>query len=154
MRLEVVALASWAVTATIGFTMAATWVTRGGLVKQPRDPQQALMMPPPYFNTPVVLTHLSCALGGLLVWGIYVLVDQEVLAWAALVLLLPVLLFGLSMFGRWIGSRRARLAGAYAAAPTHPVESRLPAPAVVLHGLLGIVTIVLVVTVTLGHSGS
>jgi hypothetical protein len=89
-----------------------------------------------------VVTHVSLAVGGLAAWvGTLALLDD--FAYVALPVLLAVLLLGTSMFLRWLGARRARRAAL--ALNRAPSESRLPTVAVVSHGLLGVVTVVLVV---------
>src|SRR6266487_4604198 len=81
---------------------------------------------------------------GLVVWIVYLAKQADVLAWVASGLLLPVAVLGFSMLGRWVGSRRARLAVADLVTGAAPAESRLPLAAVVVHGLLALTTIVLV----------
>ncbi|MGK5559244.1 hypothetical protein ACSNOI_47365, partial [Actinomadura kijaniata] len=60
----------------------------------------------------------------------------------ALVVLLPVALLGFVMLARWIPAYRAR-------ATTDVPERALPLPLVIGHGLLAVVTLVLVLISTL-----
>lgn len=153
MRVEVLALLSWILTAALGGTLATTWIARGGLARQPRNPRRAMALPPPYFPAPLVVGHVAVAAAGLVLWTVYALVqDATGFGIAAVALLLPVVLLGFSMFGRWIGSRRARLAAAYAASDAAPAESRLPTAVVALHGLTGVVTLVLTLTSLAGSA--
>jgi hypothetical protein len=85
---------------------------------------------------------MALAVSGLVVWGLYLALDVDALAWTAVALLVPVAGLGSTMFIRWIGSRRARHAARAAAGA--PPESRLPVVVVVAHGLLGVSTVLLV----------
>src|SRR5438309_250650 len=83
-------------------------------------------------------------------------------AWVAFAILGPVGLLGLSMFGRWVGSRRMRLAAMNA--PVYvdpesrlpvpvqrgPAESRLPTLIVFGHGLMAGLTVLLVFLTAIG----
>jgi hypothetical protein len=80
----------------------------------------------------------------------------EALAWVALVLLLGVAVLGFTMVTRWRQERAA-----LAVAPTgssagaeRPAEQHFPVPVVYLHGLLAVITLVLVLLTALGVGGS
>ena len=110
-----------------------------------------------------VFTHLALAAAGLVLWLLYLLVDADVLGWIALVLLVPVAALGFVMLARWWQVRRAQVvpagagsAGAAASGPVAeaPAERHLPVPVVVAHGLLAVVTLVLVLATLLGVGGA
>jgi hypothetical protein len=149
MRTGVAAVVAWIVTAGFGLTLFGTWLRRGGITQHTRRDLLALNLPPPCFPAPLVLSHLVLAAGGLLVWIAYLLTGSRVLALIAALALLPVALFGFSMFGRWLGSRRLRVdPGPGRMLP----EARLPSAIVLCHGL-GATTIVLVLLATGGVGG-
>lgn len=150
MVVALTALVTWFVTSTLGFLMVALWVRRIVIGRRVAQQSPAVDMPPPYIPPPLVLTHFVLAEGGLLVWVGYVLWHDDLLAWAALAMLLPVALLGLSMLGRWIGSRRMRVAIANPGMRLAPAESHVPAVLVLCHGLFGAITMVLVLAAALG----
>jgi uncharacterized membrane protein len=80
---------------------------------------------------------------GLVLWIVYVVVDNSALAWVAFVLLLPVAALGFTMLARWIPARRTGVA-----------ESRFPVPVVAGHGLFAATTLVLALLAALGIGGS
>ena len=139
--MEVTALVTWLVTALGGFYMLGTWISRGGLA-----PGSTSRLP-----KPVLFGHFLLAAIGLVVWIIYLATDSHALAWTALILLIPVALLGLTMFARWLGVYRgtpvAARAAAGAGAPaggSEPAERGFPVPIVLGHGLLAVITLVLV----------
>jgi hypothetical protein len=148
--MDVAALLTWVITASFGFSLFGTWLARGGLTQQPRRQWLTVNLPPPYFPAPLVFAHVALAAGGLVVWIAYLLVRARGLAWIALFMLLPVAVFGFSMFGRWLGSRRRRLRplppadGSPSPRPRMLAESRLPIVLVACHGVFGATTILLV----------
>jgi hypothetical protein len=134
--MSIAALISWLATALGGFYMLGTWIARGG-VRSGRSRLPA----------PVVLGHFLLAAAGLVVWIVQLFAGGAALAWTAFVLLLPVALLGYVMFARWLPSMRARTVaaqGAPGAAGEAPAESAFPLPIVLGHGLLAVVTLVLV----------
>lgn len=138
---------AWLATAGLGCVLVTTWLARlasGRRAGYGPVPSR----PPPYIPAPLVVSHLTLAVGGLVVWCFYLAVDASMLAWLALAMLLPVALMGLSMFVRWIGSRRLRRPFREG-----PAESRLPVVVVFSHGLAGSVTVCLVALSTLGVGG-
>lgn len=146
------ALATWVVTAGFGSSLFISWLVRGGLTQDPPDKQLTVRLPPPYFPAPLVFSHLLMAAAGLVIWIGYLTTDSAVLAKIALLVLLPVALFGFSMFGRWLGSRRLRVAAV--SGDSVLAESRLPTILVLCHGAFGATTIVLVLLATIGVGGS
>jgi hypothetical protein len=136
----IAALVTWVLTAGGGFYMLATWVSNGG-TRQPRTSN---------FPPALIFGHFGLAAIGLVVWIIYVITDTEALSWVAFVLLLPVALLGFIMLSRWIPARRT---SAQTAAGTSPPEQHFPVPVVAGHGLLAVVTLVLVLLTALGVGG-
>ncbi|WP_280244024.1 hypothetical protein [Nocardia abscessus] len=141
----IAALISWLLTAGGGFFLLGTWIARGG-ARQPNSTQ---------LPAPVVFGHFALAVTGLIVWIVYLLVDTESLAWVAFVLLIPVALLGFAMLLRWIPTYRARSAGTAGTAGTaEPPEGHFPVAVVAGHGVLAVVTVVLVLLTALGVGGS
>jgi hypothetical protein len=107
----------------------------------------------------VVFTHLTLALTGLAVWGLYLLTDREQLAWAAVGLLSVIVLLGLLMFTRWIPVHRgADEPNAHQAFSGHaadlPAEGNFPVAVVACHGVLATITYILALLTTLGVGAS
>jgi hypothetical protein len=135
--MEWAALISWIVTAGGGFVLLAIWWSRGGM--RQREGRQ--------IRPPLILSHFGLAALGLVIWIVYVANDSEALAWIAFALLLPVALLGFTMFAIWWRRRQAG-AGPVAVpeggSSGQPAEQHFPVPIVALHGLLAVVTLVLV----------
>ncbi|MEV4253413.1 hypothetical protein AB0J52_09595 [Spirillospora sp. NPDC049652] len=129
--MTVAALIIWLLTALGGITMLGLWLARGGL----RAPAGA---PPTRFPPPVLFGHVIVAVAGLIIWIIYMATDKTALAWISFVLLLIVALLGFGLVSRWLPTRKIL--------PTEPgpPERAIPVPIVVGHGLLAVVTVVLV----------
>jgi hypothetical protein len=146
MTIGLVALATWLVTAAFGFVLFVSWLVQG--ITQQAGMQQKFSLPPSYFPRPIVYSHLALAVGGLAIWALSLVTGTRALAWVAIVALLPVALFGFSMFTRWLGSRRLGLV----APPGReaPPESRLPTFMVLCHGAFGGATIVLALLSAIG----
>jgi hypothetical protein len=148
--MAVAALITWLLTAVGGFVLLGTWIAKGGL-RQPRTS---------HFPPAVIFGHFALAAAGLVVWIVYLIAAQHTLAWVALVLLVPTALLGFVMLFRWIPVFRARGAvatggpGATGAADQAPAERHFPVVVVGGHGLLAVVTVVLVLLAALGVSGS
>jgi hypothetical protein len=112
---------------------------------------------------PLICCHLGLAAAGLVVWIVYVAADKDALAWIAFALLVPVALLGFTMLAIWLRRRRAPAAGhpvpsggATGPGPTTaaPAEQRFPVPIVIGHGLLALVTVILVLLTAAGVGGS
>ena len=147
--MDIAALVAWVLTALGGFYMLATWISRGGH-RQPTTSR---------FPPALIFGHFALAAIGLIVWIIYVASDTDSLAWVAFVILLPVALLGFTMLARWLPTYRARTttgADGTAAGTVEgaPAESHFPVPVVAGHGLLAVVTLVLVLLTALGVGGS
>ncbi|MBC2866879.1 hypothetical protein [Streptomyces mexicanus] len=151
--MDIAALITWVITALGGFYMLGTWIQRGGIRQQQTGTSR--------LPAPAVFGHFALAAIGLVVWIIYVVADKDALAWTSFGLLLPVALLGFVMLARWIPVYRDRAtAGAASAATgpgahgTVPAERHFPIAVVVAHGLLAVVTLLLVLLTALGIGGS
>ena len=161
--MNIAALIAWLVTAVGGFYLLGTWLARGGVRQQQTRTSR--------FPAPVIFGHFLLAAAGLVVWIIYVVVGKTPLAWAAFIILVPIALLGFTMFARWIPVYRgasggeiraasgparpvaaggARSATVTAEAEAVPAERHLPVAVVVAHGLLAVITVVLVLLAAIG----
>jgi manganese efflux pump family protein len=138
--MEWAALISWIVTAGGGFVLLALWLRHGGM--RQRQPGRQI-------RPALILSHFALAATGLVLWIIYVLSDSDALAWIAFVLLVLVAVLGFAMFGIWWQRRQARMAAADNSTPDLPAEQRFPVSIVTLHGLLAVITVVLVLLAAL-----
>jgi hypothetical protein len=141
--MEIAALVVWVITALGGFVLLGTWIQHGGLRQQ--QPRVSRL------PAPVVFGHFLLAAAGLVIWIIYVVTDNDALAWVALVLLLLIALLGFAMFARWLPVHRGTAAGA---GDEVPAEKHLPLPVVVAHGLVAVATLVLVLLTALDVGSS
>lgn len=147
------ALISWLVTAFAGLYLLAVWLIENDVTHKGTARSR--------LPGPVILGHVLLALTGLGVWVVYLLSDTEMLAWAALGILLVIAGLGLTMFTRWIPVHRA-FAAATAAEGSRsvsaefdfPAERNFPVSVVVGHGLLASTTLILVLFTVLGVGGS
>jgi hypothetical protein len=138
--MSIAALVTWLVTAVLGFTMLGMWVSRGGL-RTANAGTGASSSPtvPSRFAAPMVFGHFLLAAAGLVVWIVYLVVENESLPWVAFGLLVVVAVLGDVLFLRWWRSKGEDTA-----------ESRFPRPVVYTHGLFAVATVVLVLLVALG----
>ena len=97
--MSVVALITWIVTALAGLYLLAIW-----LIEYDPDFQRAAATRLP---VPVVSGHVLFAVGGLVIWVMYLITDKDIFAWATAGILAFVATFGLTMAVRWIGVYRA-----------------------------------------------
>ncbi|MBF6168859.1 hypothetical protein IU486_29565 [Streptomyces gardneri] len=147
--MAIAALITWLLTAGGGFVLLASWISKGGTREQ-----GTTQLPPP-----VVFGHFLLAVAGLIVWIIYLVVDEDALAWTAFVLLIPVALLGFFMLARWLPVYRERAAAGppqtrAAAGPQQTAESHFPVAVVAGHGVFAVTTVVLVLLTALGVGGS
>ena len=133
------ALFVWIATVLVGLVLLIIW-----LMEYDRDFQSAAATRLP---VPVISTHALLGIGGLLVWGLYLITDEERLAWATVADLGVVVLLGLIMAARWVGVYRT-----YAAPDSSPVkvitvppERHFPRSVVAIHGILAASAVALVV---------
>jgi manganese efflux pump family protein len=141
------ALYAWIATVLVGLLLLIIW-----LMEYDRDFQSAAATRLP---VPVISTHALLGLGGLALWGFYLVTDTDSLTVPAVVDLGLVVLLGLIMAARWLQVLRA-----YPAAGSSltrvvvvPPERHFPRPVIVTHGIFAVATVVLVVFVTF-FSGS
>jgi hypothetical protein len=101
---------------------------------------------------PVVSAHALLGMGGLLLWGGYLLMDTERLAVASVADLSIVALLGAVMAARWVGVYRsfAHPGPSPIRRSTVPPERHFPVPVVVTHGILAVTTLVLVLFTLVG----
>jgi hypothetical protein len=121
--MDIAALITWLVTAAGGFIMLSMWISKGGH----RSGSGTRLAPG------LVFGHFALAAAGLVLWIVYLVANESVLAWIAFGLLLVVAVLGFTMFARWLPARRAGTA-----------ESSFPLAIVLGHGLLAATTLVLV----------
>jgi hypothetical protein len=148
--MAVIALVTWVVTAGFGFFMLATWVRAGGVrtAGAPATASDAAAaattahVAGTRFPPPLVFGHFLIAATGLVLWIVYLAVDSDALAWVAFVAIVLAAAGGDILFLRWFRDRNE--SGAQLA------EQRIPTPAVYLHGLFAVATIVLVFLTALG----
>lgn len=145
--MSVVALCTWLVTVLAGLLLLIIWI-----MEYDAEFQSAAATRLP---VPVISAHALLGVGGLLLWGGYLLVDERRLALATAADLGIVAILGLVMAVRWIGVYRsfARPGPALTSKSTVPPERNFPVPVVVTHGVLAVTTLVLVLF-TLGAGGS
>lgn len=141
------ALFTWMVTVLCGLILLVIW-----LMEYDRDFQSVAATRLP---VPVISTHALLGIGGLTVWGFYLVTDADPLAWATVADLGVVAILGLVMAGRWITVYRTYAAPSASATRVVavPPERHFPRPVIVIHGLFAVATLALVVYVVF-HSGS
>lgn len=137
--MEWAALISWVLTAGGGFVLLAIWLRNGGMSQ--RAPGEIR----PY----LILGHFALAATGLLLWIIFVATDNDALAWIAFVLLAVVAILGFTMFAIWYQRRQGMTAAGQAQPTGTPAEQRFPVAIVGVHGLLAVITVVLVFIATI-----
>nr|WP_221473786.1 hypothetical protein [Planomonospora venezuelensis] len=110
----------------VGIYLLYLWLSGGGLRQQATKVTR--------FPTGLVFAHPLLAVSALGCWIAYVLTLQRAFAWISFGVLAVSAVLGFVMFTRWLGGgRHARGA-----------ERRFPLVAVLLHGLAGVTTFVLV----------
>jgi hypothetical protein len=167
--MSLIALAAWIVTASAGLYLLSIW-----LIEYDKDYQAvaATHLPPA-----VLAVHVLLALGGLVAWIGYLILDQDRLAWTAVGAVLLAATLGTTMAIRWVRiygasradqRRRTELAEARPAiaagrgqvatlahtTDAGPPERNFPLAVVVAHGAFAAVTITLVLLTALGVGGT
>lgn len=145
--MSIAALFTWGFTALAGLVLLVIW-----LMEYDRDFQTAAATRLP---VPLISTHALLGVSGLLVWGFYLVTDNDPLAYATVADLGVVAVLGSAMAMRWVTVYRAY--GTPGASPTSmtlvPPERHFPRPVILIHGLFAVATIALVVY-TVFFSGS
>jgi hypothetical protein len=146
--MSVVALFAWMITVFFGLILLVIWI-----IEYDRDFQSTVATRLP---VPVISGHALLALGGLMLWISYLLLDEERLAWAAVAVLAVVAVLGLIMAARWV--RVYRTYGdpgpSLTRSTTAPPERHFPLPVVVAHGVMAVTTLVLVLLTALDVGGT
>jgi hypothetical protein len=119
------ALVAWVITALGGSVLFFAWL-RGGGVHQNEG-----------IRAPRLLSHMSLAVTGLVVWVVFLATDESALAWVAVAVLIAVVLLGFSMLLIWVRGRTTTIR------TETPAEGSFPLPIVAAHGMLGATTLVL-----------
>lgn len=91
--MDIAALIAWLTTALGGSYLLITWLVFGGLRQQRTKATN--------FPALLIFGHFLLAASGLALWIGYMISEARILAWAALVTLAAIALFGLTMFARW-----------------------------------------------------
>lgn len=126
----IAALITWLITAAGGFVMLGTWLSKGG---HRRDQSNGSHLPPA-----VIFGHFALAAVGLVLWIVYVVIDNHAVAWVAWALLVPVAALGFVMLARWLPTYRAP-----SASGEGPAERHFPVAVVAGHGVFAVITVVL-----------
>ena len=136
--MSVVALFTWMSTMLAGLILLVIWI-----IEYDREFQSAAATRLP---VPVISAHALLAMGGLMLWIGYLLLDEERLAWAAVAVLGTVAVLGLIMAARWIRVYRAIVSPgpSLTRRTAVPPERNFPLPVVIAHGILAVTTLVLV----------
>jgi uncharacterized RDD family membrane protein YckC len=136
------ALVTWVLAALMGGYLLATWIANGGL--RPRADEQRSRFAPQ-----LIFGHGGLAATGLAVWITYLVLGTAALAWSALAVLALVATLGATMFGLWLRAKPGQPHGLHSAGPRHAAEDHFPPPAVLVHGLFAVTTVVLVLVTAL-----
>lgn len=121
-----VTVVTWLITAMVGIYLLYLWLSGGGMRQQAAKVTR--------FPAALIFSHPMLALSALACWIVHLVTGSRVMAWVAFAVLATSALLGFTMFTRWLGAGR-HAKGA---------EKRFPLIAVVLHGLAGVTTFVLV----------
>jgi hypothetical protein len=146
--MDMIALYTWMVTILAGLLLFVIWI-----MEYDRDFQNAAATRLP---VPVIVSHALLGMFGLLLWIGYLVVDEERLAWAAVLVLGTVALLGLTMAARWIRVYRsyADPGPSLTISVAVPPERNFPVGVVLGHGILAFTTIGMVVLTAVGVGGS
>ena len=140
--MEWAALITWVLTAGGGLVLLSIWLARGGM-RQQREGGNRI-------RPPLIMSHFLLAAAGLVLWIIYLIADEDTLAWIAFAALLVVALLGFTMFAIWLRRRQAHASVTEAVTPDTPAEQHFPVSIVGLHGVLAATTLVLVFLTAVG----
>jgi hypothetical protein len=150
-----IALVTWVLTAGGGFGLLGLWLRRGG-TRRPAGAGNRI-------RPPLIFSHFGLAALGLVLWIVYVITDNDALKWAAFVVIAIVAVLGWTMFAIWYQRRRKAVPagsgpGASSTWPTSgndlPAEQHFPIWLVTVHGVLAVLTVLLVLLTAIGVGGS
>jgi hypothetical protein len=151
---SIFALFTWVLAACGGLYLLAVW-----LIEYDRDFQGRASSRLP---VPVICAHVLLAVGGLVLWGAFLILGTVRLAWTAVAILVAVATLGLVMAVRWLHMYRATVELKAAAArgdlaarrAEHalPPERNFPVSVVIGHGVLAVATLILVLLTALRAS--
>jgi hypothetical protein len=137
--MDIAALVAWLITAVGGFVLLGTWIAKGG-----HRPDAAR---PSRFPPALIFGHFLVAAVGLVLWIVYLASDSDSLPWIAFAVVAVAALLGFALLARWLPQVRGR--GAAGADAGGTAEAQFPVPVVVVHGLVGATTLVLVLLAAL-----
>jgi hypothetical protein len=165
--MAIVAFITWLVTAVCGLGLLSIYLIEydGGLPTS-RLPKTAIG------------GHVLFAVAGLSAWTLFLFTSMRRVAWAAVAILVVVAILGFTMLFRWVGTYRTNRAqspvlmpvgaqgvgaqrvgfqgvGVQGATmqPPAPPERHLPIALITVHGVLAVVTLLLVLLTTLDVAG-
>jgi hypothetical protein len=137
--LDAVALYTWMATVALGLILLVIW-----LMEYDRDFQSVAATRLP---VPLISTHALLGIGGLVIWGFYLVTDADPLGYTSVADLSVVVVLGLTMAARWIGVYRAYAAPSImpSSVIAVPPERHFPRPVILIHGIFAFTTIGLVI---------
>ena len=166
--MSLIALFTWITAAGGGLYLLSIW-----LIEYDKEFQAtaATRLPPV-----VLVSHVTLAGGGLIIWAGYLVFDNDNLVWVSVLALLLAATLGSFMAIRWIGvyreTRAIRRATAHEEAVSPPgvasqavatlarpvkigpPERNFPLPVVIAHGAFAFATITIVLLIAFGVGGS
>ena len=133
------ALFTWMATIAAGLVLLVIW-----LMEYDRDYQSVAATRLP---VPVISTHALLGVVGLVIWGFYLVTDNERLAWTTVAVLGVVAILGLVMAARWVGVYRGYTAPSASVmrVVAVPPERHFPLAVIAIHGAFAVATLGLVV---------
>ena len=140
------ALIAWLITAGGGFVLLSIWLARGGMQQAQEAGNQ--------IRPPLILSHFLLAAGGLVVWIIFLISDNDALAWIAFAILAVVAALGFTMLAIWLRRRQAGTGRGRNRNARRSCGTAFPVAVVGAHGLLAVTTVVLVLLTALDVGGS
>jgi hypothetical protein len=141
--IAITALATGLLAVLLGSRLLAIWLRRGG-----NSPGRSRI------RRPVIYGHLTIGLTGLALWIAYLASGTPTwLAWTVCAVILVASNVGGMMFIPWWRRRRKAATTARGTATALPAERHFPLPAVIAHGVLADVTLVLILLAALGVRG-
>ncbi len=125
--MRIAALVLWVMTACVGLYLLSTWLSRGVRQRAAKLTRYPVIL---------IALHPVFAATGLGFWVTYVLTAQVRFAWMSFGMLSGSALLGFALLTRWLTARGGR--------HVWGAGRHFPRNAVVLHGVVGVATFVLV----------